>query len=596
MTPDLKLEIFASQLCQVLWCNKKFLSQYSGLSSLYPNECHLVSQDEIFQESYLKAVSMRYQLFHAVFHKEISENVPGFEFSSSRISNYISFTCDRDDLFVNLTVFERIFATCAFVVQLGFFCYEIQGYKDIIRYAHLCWAMYFDKYSEQFYCLGGWSQLMITSASYVLPWEFFSCKIMVLQHIYFRLFEVMKAIEDYETFKSRSSFDCKTLSKTWIKFHQQNLYKLDNFDGVVDAKKKQDITDSKSVEKLLAHLKRLCDPCGSITYQVFTSIKKSCSENSKVPHPVKNTRNILISKNPHPQVVSTNEYTRSHDENLTFHSKVSQPPSLESSENDRDEKELLVYLRDSVIQQHITVFDTYESEPKCPRKCLHAQPSSYLEQDFSHNNANSGGSLLEITGPNSSQSILNMEHHRVNLPKFGTGEKVVSMAENLQNIDSVEQSVPYLTKDSETCKQSSEIVFQTLLKADNLTLNDATTHVASDIEIKERKIEVNDDESIWQDLSRNTNTNEIDLSRNTLILMKHKSSNDGFTKNKTHSDSDQKANEGTNKEADFERENPEVKCLLRMFLALGNRQGIVFGLSLLQCSDKRHYKKISKRK
>ncbi|GBM66386.1 hypothetical protein AVEN_197799-1 [Araneus ventricosus] len=112
-----------------------------------------------------------------------------------------------------------MFATCAFVLD---FCIRIHQYNmvDVIEYGHMFWAMYFDKFTKEFYERGGWPELKVVAESYSGLDDFFW---------WFEersFFELIEAIENYHYFiasghyselKSKHKKEIHA-SKLWIKF------------------------------------------------------------------------------------------------------------------------------------------------------------------------------------------------------------------------------------------------------------------------------------------------------------------------------------------------------------------------------------------
>ncbi|GFY57583.1 uncharacterized protein TNIN_139921 [Trichonephila inaurata madagascariensis] len=172
----------------------------------------------------------------------------------------------------------------------------------------------------------------------------------------------------------------------------------------------------------------------------------------------------------------------------------------------------------------------------------------------------------------------------------------------------------------DSCKQYTKETPQSLLKLNNLTLNDMIASQQSDAEVKEIELQVTDHqtdpliavnlprkESTDQTnqlngtyLPRNKNTisnaSESDASRNNSFLKLKMSSSNIFPMFETQGTRKQKPNEETKKEIDLERENAEVKCLLKMILVLGNPDGMIHLLSSLSRSDTNKSKKESKKK
>lgn len=408
MASDVKFEIFASQLFESLWHKFGYLSHKVGVLSLYPEE--FPENTQIYHECCDMAVYVKSVFYHIIFHKECFNFINEFEASPLYVSDYISRKCRRD-LLGDLTVFDLLFTSCAFVMQLSMVCILCFRYNDILSYAHLCWAMYFEEYKEEFYKKGGWSQLKILSFSYDLPFAFLTTfpSMLLDENKRAYIHEVLKTLHNYKAFTKCVHSDFKTVSKAWVKFRLQNLYKSDA-SGVTD------MTNPKEVERVLLQFSLFCDPIRS---------KKL-----------------------------TNRFS--------------------------------------------------------------------TESKYSH------------------------------------------------------------------CrKQSFGNVSQSLLKLN--ILNDMTC----DTDSKQGKIQLDLKENAQTD--KDTTCNEINVSQNTSSLKLKMTSIVDFPHNKTQSTSEQKLNEEIKKGIDLELESPEVKCLLRMILVLGNSEGIIHVRSSLPRSNSHKRKKKSKK-
>ncbi|GFV62190.1 hypothetical protein TNCV_3075241 [Trichonephila clavipes] len=96
------------------------------------------------------------------------------------------------------------------------------------------------------------------------------------------------------------------------------------------------------------------------------------------------------------------------------------------------------------------------------------------------------------------------------------------------------------------------------------------------VDLSRNKRKDRNDQFIRKDLSRSkniaSNANEDDASRNKSFL---KMTSNNFPLIKTQGTSKQKSNEDAKAEIDLERENLQVKCLLRRILVLGNPNAII---------------------
>ncbi|GFT94605.1 uncharacterized protein TNCV_1990421 [Trichonephila clavipes] len=288
MASDLKFDIFASQLFGTYWYKAGFLSEKLKVSSLYPKEYHLDPENgDVYEETHYAAVFIKHLFYYCVFENELQKLPTPFEPTPLNILDYISRTCRRDGVFRDLTIFEFLVTSCAFVVELCFYCIHDLSYEDIVNYVHLCWALYFDEYKEEFYRQGGWRQLKIVSFSYVLPNEFLSP---YPKRIYYShknrkdfILNVMKAVENYKHFISLIYTDCKTVAKAWVRYHLKNFNKSNTSNVKVDVAKVQDLRDLKVVEKFLLQFRRLGDPNSTeiLNFKaqlMFTDSRKQYSE------------------------------------------------------------------------------------------------------------------------------------------------------------------------------------------------------------------------------------------------------------------------------------------------------------------------------
>ncbi|GFQ97656.1 uncharacterized protein TNCT_465471 [Trichonephila clavata] len=280
MASDLKIEIFAFQLFGKCLHKSGITSQIPDVSSTYRKEYHSDPENkEIYENSYYDVLYVRHILYHFVFINEFEKNQPHFECSPSYLYDYISRKCGREGMFGELTIFDLLFISCAFVVKLGCYCIEELHYFELFSYWHICWAMYFDQYKEEFYSHGGWSQLKSVPVSYDLVREFLDIKLEpnkkceTEEEKEFAMISIMKAVNNYKTFTSRINTNCKTVSKAWIKNHLQNLNRFDASSVSLDETKDQDVRDPKVIEKLLLQLKLLCNPNASEVFNVKTQSK-----------------------------------------------------------------------------------------------------------------------------------------------------------------------------------------------------------------------------------------------------------------------------------------------------------------------------------
>ncbi|GFU62187.1 hypothetical protein TNCV_2474181 [Trichonephila clavipes] len=264
MASDLDLELFASEFLGTFLYNLGFLSQNPRFSS-FPKEYYFDSVNaDIYEQSYSLVVHVKLLFYNLIFYDELLKQDTEFEPSPSYISDYISRTCRRDGLFGDQTIFELLFTSLAFVIHLVYYFVLKFCYEDVLCYVHVSWAMYFDKYKEEFYSKGGWNQLKTVSLSYVLLHEsMLPYPVAVFPAEEDRrdfILHVMKAVDNYKTSSSRINANCSTVSKVWVEYNLQNFSKCKDSIVTIDTAKSQDTEDPKIIHNFLLDLRRLCDP------------------------------------------------------------------------------------------------------------------------------------------------------------------------------------------------------------------------------------------------------------------------------------------------------------------------------------------------
>ncbi|GFT94610.1 uncharacterized protein TNCV_1990461 [Trichonephila clavipes] len=298
MASDLKFEICAFELFGTCFYKNEYLSEKPDILSTYGKEYHLDPENkEVYEESYYKAVELKYMFYQVVFRNEIKKSFSQFDCSPSSVFAYISRTCRRDGMFGDLTIFEFLFTSCAFALHLCFYCIHDLGYKYLVNYAHLCWAMYFDGYKKEFYSQGGWSQLKSVSSSYCLVLEFLKMKVgsnaeyESEEEGKLGYLNVMKAVNNYKIFSDGVHVNCKTMSKAWVKFRLQNFNKFNTSYITTDM---SDPTDMKDVS---LQLRRLCDPNRSdeLIIQNQSEYKDTCKEcTENIPHSLLKIKKLTL--------------------------------------------------------------------------------------------------------------------------------------------------------------------------------------------------------------------------------------------------------------------------------------------------------------
>ncbi|GFS59132.1 uncharacterized protein TNCV_70101 [Trichonephila clavipes] len=491
MASDLKLEIFAFQLFGKCLYMGGVISQIPDVSSTYGKEYHSDPENKkIYENSYYSVFSIKYMLYHFVFINEFEKSHPQMECSPSYFCDYISSKCGREDIFGKVTIFELLFTSCAFVAKLGSYCTQEFHYDDIFSYWHLCWAMYFDQYKEEFYSQGGWNQLKSESVSYELVREFMDIKMdsdtkcVTEEDKESAIISIMNAVNNYKTFTGRINTNFKTVSKAWVKYHLNNLNRLDASSVLLDETKSRDVRDPKVIEKLLLQLKLLCDPCASEVLNVETQSKivNSCKRyTEEIPQSLLKLNNLNL--NDITATTCDNEIKR-----------IQFKLQLQESDGQTDQKTAIDLSRDA----------------------RNGETDQKIAIDLSRD-ARNGQTVQEIA---------------------------IDLSRNARN-DQTDQLIGI-----------------------DLFQNKLTT----------------------------SNTHENNTSRYDSFLKLKMTSNDDFARNRTQDIGEKKLNEKTKKEIYLERENPEVKCLLRMILVLGNPQGIIRVRSSLPHSDTSKHKKKSKKK
>ncbi|GFQ67133.1 uncharacterized protein TNCT_605491 [Trichonephila clavata] len=439
---------------------------------MYPDEYLLDPENaEIYEESYVLAVRVKEIFYECVFYEEFRNVSHEFEYSPTYIFEYVSRTCRRDGVFRDLTIFELFFTSCAFVSCLGLYCFHNCAYKDVIGYAHLCWAVYFDEYKEEFYKQGGWSKLKAVAAFYVPAYEFLftfpNGNFRTIEGRQAYLLEVMKAVNNYKT---AVDTNCKTISKAWVKLHLPSLSKFDANDVTEDVI--QNTRNPKVIEEILLKFRCICDP-------VMTK-----------------------------------------------------------------------WLNESARYKQFTD-DISRSSLKLNNFTLNDMTANTCDTEFNQ---------------------INMDP---------------PIQENNYQMDKIIEILSGVEKGDD---QSNELVVIDLAGAEKCD-DQANKMVVIDISGVE-KVDDQTNELVLKNVSRNKE-NTSSYSENVSFL---KGNFTNVSQNKTQNASEQKLSNEIKTEIDLERNRPEVKCLLGMILALGDRQGIAVQRSLLPCLHTHQQKVKSKKK
>ncbi|KAF8784904.1 hypothetical protein HNY73_010516 [Argiope bruennichi] len=166
MALDLKMEIFAHNSFYRIWNKGVKEKENLNIHQIYGEECCKIENvSEACEEVLISGIVLRRMMFNGLYMADFTDEIAKSLKSLSECYDYIIYKCDRSDLFGHLTVFERMFATFGFVIE---FCSYIYKYYnvDIVKYGHILWIMYFDKFTEEFYKEGGWKQLKKVAESY----------------------------------------------------------------------------------------------------------------------------------------------------------------------------------------------------------------------------------------------------------------------------------------------------------------------------------------------------------------------------------------------------------------------------------------------
>ncbi|GFY57679.1 uncharacterized protein TNIN_457111 [Trichonephila inaurata madagascariensis] len=213
MALDLRLEIFAYELFYSPFLLPKSNNEKRRMVSGFYYEEYRDSEHE-FHICYLTAVRCFRFFYGSIYYEEIGKKYDKISTSISDFLDFICKTCDRVDLFGGLTIFERFFATCAFVLELCHYSFPHDSTK-FIKFAHFYWTMYFDKYNEEFNQKGGWEKLKKVSKSYNTVMEFITYHVIFVNGSLSLLAEI---VHDYEIFikhsaKKGAAAESRTLSR-----------------------------------------------------------------------------------------------------------------------------------------------------------------------------------------------------------------------------------------------------------------------------------------------------------------------------------------------------------------------------------------------
>ncbi|GIY24823.1 hypothetical protein CDAR_533241 [Caerostris darwini] len=220
-------------------------------------------------------------------YREFIENTHS-EYSSSisDLSSYIVSTCGREDLFGRLPFFDRIFFTGQFLIMLGDFCMEGSMFTvdKLFRCVYLSWAMHLDRFSKQFYELGGWKQLRTVAASYRVPSQLLNDLFprylsLELTAVFYELMkEFVEFFREYEPsirYKGTETFD-----ELW------KIFRFKCFDTNIDnIRAIENLEKFRQLPGILTNIRRLCDSDPS-------QVVDPMSEYSQSLHSVEKTEGV----------------------------------------------------------------------------------------------------------------------------------------------------------------------------------------------------------------------------------------------------------------------------------------------------------------
>ncbi|KAF8784907.1 hypothetical protein HNY73_010519 [Argiope bruennichi] len=237
-----------------MWLKAGLITRKRDVTKVYEDErLNELDYEEVCDERFYDAVLCRRILFHRIYMEEIVKEKDKYWNSVLDFNAYIHRTCNHHNWFGYLTIFERIFATCAFVITL---CFYNRGNENvnIIKFGHICWKRYFEAFTGEFYEQGGWCQLRKAARSYILPFMFLQAFVRDPENA---LIEVAAAIKNnYNILRLTYIIgECDTVSKRYVKF-VENVYKFNNIRGELVVHE-----ECLYAEYILNELKYLCSPC-----------------------------------------------------------------------------------------------------------------------------------------------------------------------------------------------------------------------------------------------------------------------------------------------------------------------------------------------
>ncbi|KAF8784908.1 hypothetical protein HNY73_010520 [Argiope bruennichi] len=228
------------------------------ISQIYVEECHADPEYEeiIFDEGFHNVIACRYVLCFEMYFEKLSEDEAQYQHSMSDFLDYVLRMCNSDDLFGNITIFDRFFATLVFIMVLCLKCHYL-SLVDFMYYGHICWAIYFDKHTEEFHKQGGWIQLKEVAK----PYEALIESIRMYRDVFVEKDVLYSTIYNYTKFKQNAKFnDCGTISMSWVKFKNEQTYTHYRSDTTDDDKNFHRPETFREIEISLQSLLKFCNP------------------------------------------------------------------------------------------------------------------------------------------------------------------------------------------------------------------------------------------------------------------------------------------------------------------------------------------------
>ncbi|GIX71474.1 uncharacterized protein CDAR_196061 [Caerostris darwini] len=229
MSLDLKFEVFSCHVCRYFLTTIYPDIALRDVRDLYREERLSESDyEDTCSEIYISAVKCLSVMTNYCQSEFINKSREEYSDSLSDFYDFIIRTCNRQDFFGSLTIFERMLSTLEFVVGLGTYCYvhSIHFNTSPMLYIPLSWAMYFDRHSQEFYEQGGWTKLKEVALLY----DYISNPVHRLFALNYRFKvettitnRVNECVENVLSFqKTLTPFEYKNLVKSWVKFSIQN--------------------------------------------------------------------------------------------------------------------------------------------------------------------------------------------------------------------------------------------------------------------------------------------------------------------------------------------------------------------------------------